>query len=436
VKQFLRPEIFNRLDAIVPFQPLSPEVLLSIAQRQLEQLQQRDGLRLRPVELRFAPGVTEHLARMGYEPKYGARPLKRTITRELLTPLAEALNRFSEALPVQVTVAVVDGRVKVAIQGRGEGSQGASAVDASANDLATSITALRRTIAKLKTCSTTTAIGNRVTMLESLQRRLTITKYRSPLQGTQLAQLPRLRRCLDDIAAVHEEIKALETDVLASFYARAPMEDAFVRPQFCRLEVRHRQLLREIFTLSLDSPHDITLAFFSEDRATLLEFAVAYRALAASMGQIIALDYFLPPAAGRTAASKPSRETPKSIDQFFTSPPEKLIGLVIQLRGDLVAPRFQPECGLHVIVEGKEERICFIEGHTGPFDKYEPPDRIDRPGTIKSKGARVCRRYLRDKGAVEDSTLGERPWSGLGLERCLTELIEERLNRAIESIIN
>jgi ATP-dependent Clp protease ATP-binding subunit ClpA len=51
VRKFLRPEIYNRLDAIVPFRALSREVVLGIAERQIELLRQRDGFRLRPVEL-------------------------------------------------------------------------------------------------------------------------------------------------------------------------------------------------------------------------------------------------------------------------------------------------------------------------------------------------------------------------------------------------
>ena len=81
VRKFLRPEIFNRLDAVVPFRPLPPEVVLGIAEKQIELLKHRDGFRLRPVDLEILPGVAEQLARNGYDARYGARPLKRTLER-------------------------------------------------------------------------------------------------------------------------------------------------------------------------------------------------------------------------------------------------------------------------------------------------------------------------------------------------------------------
>ena len=66
-----------------------------------------------------APGVTMALARRGHDPRYGARPLKRAIERELLAPMAERINRYANdaALDVNVTLDA-DDRPSVAVRAR------------------------------------------------------------------------------------------------------------------------------------------------------------------------------------------------------------------------------------------------------------------------------------------------------------------------------
>jgi ATP-dependent Clp protease ATP-binding subunit ClpA len=57
VRQFLRPEIYNRLDALIPFHTLTPEVVRAITARQLELICQRDGIRLRPLAIDMDPDL-------------------------------------------------------------------------------------------------------------------------------------------------------------------------------------------------------------------------------------------------------------------------------------------------------------------------------------------------------------------------------------------
>src|SRR5438132_613744 len=92
VEEFLRPELFNRIDRIVPFAPLDASTINHIALRHLQRLERRDGIRYRGVAVQLGVGVAAHLARNGFDPRYGARPLLRTVERELLAPLAEGMN--------------------------------------------------------------------------------------------------------------------------------------------------------------------------------------------------------------------------------------------------------------------------------------------------------------------------------------------------------
>jgi ATP-dependent Clp protease ATP-binding subunit ClpC len=91
VREFFRPEFFNRLDSVVTFSPLTGAVIESIAEKELRQLAAREGLRRHGVQLRWTPAVVEHLARAGFDPRYGARPLQGTLETEIVVPLSRFL---------------------------------------------------------------------------------------------------------------------------------------------------------------------------------------------------------------------------------------------------------------------------------------------------------------------------------------------------------
>ncbi len=97
-----RPEFLNRIDEIILFRSLTKENLLHIVDIQVRHL--RRLLEERHIRLELVDGAREHLADTGYDPVYGARPLKRVIQREVQDPLAMALLRgeFVEGDTVQV----------------------------------------------------------------------------------------------------------------------------------------------------------------------------------------------------------------------------------------------------------------------------------------------------------------------------------------------
>ena len=99
-----RPEFLNRIDEIFLFRGLTKEDLVQIVDIQMRHL--RDLLAERHIELELDGAVRQHLADVGYDPIYGARPLKRVIQREVQDPLALALleGEFREGDTVQVDI--------------------------------------------------------------------------------------------------------------------------------------------------------------------------------------------------------------------------------------------------------------------------------------------------------------------------------------------
>jgi ATP-dependent Clp protease ATP-binding subunit ClpB len=89
VSSHFRPEFINRIDEVVVFDPLAREQIAGIAQIQLGRLQQR--LAERELSLELSDEAMDKLVAVGYDPVYGARPLKRAIQRWIENPLAQKI---------------------------------------------------------------------------------------------------------------------------------------------------------------------------------------------------------------------------------------------------------------------------------------------------------------------------------------------------------
>ena len=110
-----RPEFLNRIDRIVHFRPLSAETAEKIARREVAKVLERSGITRRKLIVDTDPAVLPLLLREGYSPAYGARPLKRTVERLLLLPVARAI-ASGDAPPGSVLRLVARGsRVEVEV---------------------------------------------------------------------------------------------------------------------------------------------------------------------------------------------------------------------------------------------------------------------------------------------------------------------------------
>ena len=106
VGKHFRPEFINRVDEVVVFHPLGREQIHAIADIQVGYLRKR--LQTREMDLELSSATLDRLAEAGYDPVYGARPLKRAIQHSIENPLAQEIlqGRFA---PSDVIVADVDG---------------------------------------------------------------------------------------------------------------------------------------------------------------------------------------------------------------------------------------------------------------------------------------------------------------------------------------
>ncbi|PVD53032.1 ATP-dependent chaperone ClpB [Terrimonas sp.] len=104
LKQTIRPEFLNRIDDVIMFQPLMKKEIRGIINIQLNQL--KDLLAVNGIELEFTDYAIDYLADNGYDPQFGARPLKRLIQKEIINQLSKRIlaGDIDKSSPVLVDV--------------------------------------------------------------------------------------------------------------------------------------------------------------------------------------------------------------------------------------------------------------------------------------------------------------------------------------------
>ena len=112
-EKFFKPEFFNRLSRVVPFERLSREDVQKIANRLIENVFNREGLVRRGVKLIVETGALNLLVEAGYHPQLGARALKRTLERQVTAPIAARLAATPADQPLIVFIKDDEGKIKV-----------------------------------------------------------------------------------------------------------------------------------------------------------------------------------------------------------------------------------------------------------------------------------------------------------------------------------
>lgn len=446
VQEFMRPELFNRIDRVVPFAPLDEETVLGVARRQLKLIEQRDGVRYRGVVLDVAPEVAARLSRTGYDVRYGARPLKRAIERELLAPLADRMNEYADDAALEVGVGLSSlarsasegSSPRLAIQVRARtDEQGRQVVGGAASAAAESVgevVGFRRDVQALRRSAAVLEVTNEVFGLRALERRVRENPSEAIHHADRLSRLARLQRVLDTMEALHRQASELEDEALIGLYENRPVFPARLRSDVAVRRQRWFELLLTVSCLNLDDADAVTLAVYSEQPPLLFAMASAYYALVLAAEGRADVVYFAPhrgstpenPALDRYRVTRP--------EEFLGRTAEGVIGIALGIRGTAVYPRYAPEAGAHTFTDPKQTGRCFVETSTTPVWNLEPPLGVERRGGVPAQPRR--RTYHWHRSRSEDHVLGkELHWSADALQGLLCELIEQMLRQNLLAMV-
>lgn len=419
VKAFLRPEMFNRLDRIMSFGPLGPEVIAEIARREIGRVAERDGLRLSDARLDVSPAVIERLAAEGYDPKYGARPLKRVIERRLVAPLAERLCRLGDAQVRRFRVELEAGSpaidVEMAPAGKNQDEELRTAAELG------KVVALRRKVQALLRSSALFRLRNEITRLRQLERQRSEKLKRrgkppftfTPEQARILSQ----EALLSESENLLKDVRGLEDETCGEYYAHRPFDLADAAEMRRIIDQALADLLFQIYQSQSESRGGLTLAVFGASRSRVVELAEAYEHVCAGASAGVngywlkmydpLLDEWAARAGdGRSGQKPPPGKGPilrllhrkrseddvpaKVVDVYraapdqFLSPPDDVIGLALQVSDDRAVALLEAEAGRHEFVRGSgKPEACFVEtSGAGTLFGYSPPIDCGRAGSF------------------------------------------------------
>jgi ATP-dependent Clp protease ATP-binding subunit ClpC len=113
---FFRPEFFNRIDAVVQFNPLSKSMMRRITIKELAEIGAREGLQRKNLRLLWSETLVDELTVAGFDQRYGARPLQRTIETKVVAPLAKYLLERPDLNNATLQISSVDDGLLIAIE--------------------------------------------------------------------------------------------------------------------------------------------------------------------------------------------------------------------------------------------------------------------------------------------------------------------------------
>ena len=445
VRAFVRPELFNRIDRVVPFAPLAETTVQRIAERELAKLKLRDGLKYRGVTVNIADEVAQHLARQGYDARYGARPLKRTIERELLAPLAEQLNQRSadEVLVTEVTWDETSLRVQTAPQMDASGKRPIkSAVDQHLVYHTGNATALRVKTQRLMRSAAMMDLQNQIYRLESLERRLRIAKWQNPEDIEAVTQLARLRKVEADAKEFAQRISDLEDEAKLMIYGRSPGEPNKIAAAVTTARTDWDQLLLEFYSLRFAEPDKVSVTIVSESAAHLFQLGTAYHKFAeAKKAQIELYSVVKRPVAKKPKPGEVQAELELRKIEKPTTYLKQGDAAALMLRFRFSAPfihaRFADEKAVHLFKVEKKEYRCLVEVNVAPIEAPLPAEFTTRHIVAGIQAVPFIRRvYNAEQMVIEDKILEKRlMWPGNSIDERVAEAMEDALRKATNSLL-
>ncbi len=474
VEKFLRPEMFNRLDRLVPFAPLDADTIRDIAAREWDKVLARDGVRFRDARIDTADGVVAELAAKGFDPRYGARPLKRAMERELLAPLAHQLNRHTGAARLDVKIAVRDGKLSAAVKALSDGATPPAHVTAATN-LLRDVQLLRRMHQALEKSTTLRELANDAYQLEQVEKRVLAKNLKqkpiSSAEQQKLAELGQLRDVLGRVSSQRVDVFQLEEDALLRFHtkpdAAAPDAEAYRK-----LKAAWDELMLSFIARTHQEVSVTHLALYGQDTPQLLELFKAYVHVAAenkiefNVGTLETVPAGEAPAfEGSNKVRHSSAKDPLThrwgddklsgylIEDRHGSPLKVLmchrwtdlaaveknwnpryVGLHLWVRAEGTLLRFQRDAGVHKFPGAGEkgDADVLVQVRT-PSAGLIPPEGVTRRGSFTNHPP--VRVYKRDRGVVTDLLLDENfPWHD-DLGPVLDTLTERHMKKTLEQLV-
>jgi len=459
LRKFVRPELLNRIDRVVPFLPLPPEAVKQVLRKELELIRTRPGLRDTGANLEVTEAAQDALVTRAYQPALGARPLKREMERNLLVPLAELLNTRKGAIP-RVSATLENGALVL--------TPSAAAVGEPARDgtLATSAgacTGLRRKAQAANRAPAVLEIRNDVfrirKTLEQFERakRLRKSAFASAALEHDRARLPGLQAVEGAFSELLQRLGMLEDDLVLGASGRAIEDATALRDRLAAEAAAWQEALLGLMRLRFPRADVATLYMAGANHDFLFDLGRAYAGHAFATGvQVKAVWLTSDPSEDdfkdlrrraetdnecrvaleqwvqRKSDRQPQRLPQANALKFLADPREEPGTLALQLNAPDIMLRVAAEQGRHVFQTGPEVQpsdvtVTVLAGAAMDHAKLDLSGAQDGLRRSYHMGTRQARDERLDE------TLA---WTGARLDTVVARGIEGTFARALESQVS
>ncbi len=432
VKKFLRPEIYNRVDRIIPFLPLSGETARLVSRKELKRAEMRDGVVMRKLKLDYGEDVIDFLARNGFDARYGARPLKRIIEQRLLTPLARELNRRPESSVLAVEISVSGGDLHINTATRRDESGRVLSSHASGSPvaaLADRCLDLRRRSQALKGSQVVATLEDSISFLRALKRMLERQGWIPPEDEVRLKRLPKHEKTLEALDAFLADVFRLEDEIVGGIH-RGEEQDA-TAVQGCldgfnrKIDLLARQLLATGFT----SPNFVELILIASAPSTLHGMIRLYRAVCQRVKAKVKMDLFR-----REPVEEGGLDRMVEIKgATLTEAKKGATAVRLSISGDLVWPLFQNEGRLHQFVGGANTMTCRVLLNEELTEEELVFEKLLRTDQLLNDG--IVRRYDSKRLILDDPILGRHRTDELEIEDVLSDVMKAALDQYLKELL-
>ena len=390
VTQYFRPELFNRMDLVVPFSPLTGHEQEAVVKKEIGDLKRLPGITGRPVTLSISDDIYPMLAQEMTSSKYGARAVQRIIQKCLAWPLAETLARYRQDDPLMISVSCEEASINISdslVVSENKGTHTLLEIADVAAQLRSDIQALenggtwitllshidRLEVIKLKKKEKFWKDPELVHRYESYQT--LCTRFDSLLEETFNIEEQALESLQEeDAGLLIDEFKAMVTCSRATFEELLVSLDSMANPH-------HNNAYVFIYGKVLD----ITLVegFYRQwFEALKLEFSVQYVHLLTGPAEEENDEGSAPtkPQDNDSVLEEPSDE---DVYVYLSAPSAKKyhqqVGQVFHLKGPSVGLYLTQEAGIWQIeIDENNNALLSIDLHLGNREDYEVPAGIQR----------------------------------------------------------
>ena len=460
VRRFVRPELFNRIDRIVPFAPLSREAVNSIAKREIEQIKLRDGIRYRDINFDITPESITFVAQQGFDAQLGARPLKRYIEKQLVAPMARKLNDTTSDA-TNITIEVRNNRLQCQVKPKPTKTSGQKHGSIDIQSALEKLSDQRRRIQALEMSTTSIELKNEKYRLEHQMERW-IKKMRKASSEEEIKscdlELRMLELRLSPITSVLDNFEKQKKDVLRKeqewilkFFEQQPIDPGEVAAIAYSAQRSIDELIMQIMLSRHENTQNVTLVLFSRFATQIKKLAMAYDTVA----QERAFDrkYFQLCRANSTSKTANFRvleveqendSTRRSVDAFrvgaieelFENQPGPMIGVALEFGGVGAFPILSLERGNHIFrIPNKDREIVLVEASgTSLLDYSIPRNILDRMGPFD--WATTRRTYDEDNRVIFDPILNKQLDIDGSIGTSVVNLVEATFRVHLEKMLD